>query len=215
MPPHRRPRAVTITDVARAAGVAPSTVSRAFTRPDRVNAVTREHVLAGRRAAWLPAQPGRPGARQSGAPAPWPWSFPTSPTPTSPASSRAPSARRRRPATPRHRRHQENRAGPSSGSWRRLGRVGRRLRADRLEPDAATQRLRPDRRAAPGRAGQPADSRRHQRGPRPRVGDRGRSSSTSASLGHRGVLFLAGPPESWLGRPALGRAQCGGQAAAD
>jgi DNA-binding LacI/PurR family transcriptional regulator len=45
MPPHRRPRAVTITDVARAAGVAPSTVSRAVTRPDRVNALTREHVL--------------------------------------------------------------------------------------------------------------------------------------------------------------------------
>lgn len=36
----------TITDVARAAGVAASTVSRAFTRPGRVNAETREHVLA-------------------------------------------------------------------------------------------------------------------------------------------------------------------------
>src|SRR5690349_24267465 len=44
-PPRRRPRAVTITDVARAAGVAPSTVSRAVTRPERVNAVTREHVI--------------------------------------------------------------------------------------------------------------------------------------------------------------------------
>jgi len=41
--PRRRP---TITDVARAAGVAPSTVSRSFTRPGRINAVTREHVLA-------------------------------------------------------------------------------------------------------------------------------------------------------------------------
>lgn len=36
----------TLTDVARAAGVAPSTVSRAFTNPDRVNHVTREHVLS-------------------------------------------------------------------------------------------------------------------------------------------------------------------------
>ena len=36
----------TITDVARAAGVAPSTVSRAFSRPGRVNHRTREHVLA-------------------------------------------------------------------------------------------------------------------------------------------------------------------------
>jgi LacI family transcriptional regulator len=35
----------TITDVARAAGVAASTVSRSFTNPDRVNVTTREHVL--------------------------------------------------------------------------------------------------------------------------------------------------------------------------
>jgi LacI family transcriptional regulator, repressor for deo operon, udp, cdd, tsx, nupC, and nupG len=41
--PRRRP---TITDVARAAGVAPSTVSRSFTRPGRINAATRDHVLA-------------------------------------------------------------------------------------------------------------------------------------------------------------------------
>ncbi len=40
--PRRRP---TITDVAREAGVAASTVSRAFTRPGRVNATTRDHVL--------------------------------------------------------------------------------------------------------------------------------------------------------------------------
>ena len=39
-------RRATITDVARAAGVAASTVSRAFTRPARVNHATREHVLA-------------------------------------------------------------------------------------------------------------------------------------------------------------------------
>lgn len=36
----------TITDVARAADVAASTVSRAFSNPNRVNAQTREHVLA-------------------------------------------------------------------------------------------------------------------------------------------------------------------------
>jgi LacI family transcriptional regulator, repressor for deo operon, udp, cdd, tsx, nupC, and nupG len=36
----------TITDVAARAGVATSTVSRAFSRPERVNHVTREHVLA-------------------------------------------------------------------------------------------------------------------------------------------------------------------------
>lgn len=43
MPPRKR---ATITDVAAAAGVAASTVSRAFTRPGRVNQHTREHVLA-------------------------------------------------------------------------------------------------------------------------------------------------------------------------
>jgi LacI family repressor for deo operon, udp, cdd, tsx, nupC, and nupG len=37
-------RAVTIYDVARAAGVAPSTVSRAFSRPGRVNAQTAERI---------------------------------------------------------------------------------------------------------------------------------------------------------------------------
>jgi len=39
-------RAVTLEDVARAAGVAVSTVSRALSRPDRVSARTREHVQA-------------------------------------------------------------------------------------------------------------------------------------------------------------------------
>ena len=37
-------RRVTISDVARACGVAPSTVSRALTRPGRVNAETAEHI---------------------------------------------------------------------------------------------------------------------------------------------------------------------------
>src|SRR3954454_5072559 len=39
-----RARAVTIYDVAEAAGVAPSTVSRAFSRPGRVNSVTAERI---------------------------------------------------------------------------------------------------------------------------------------------------------------------------
>src|SRR3954464_3653445 len=41
-----RPRAVTLQDVAREAGVAVSTVSRALSSPERVNATTREHVQA-------------------------------------------------------------------------------------------------------------------------------------------------------------------------
>ncbi|WP_460790350.1 LacI family DNA-binding transcriptional regulator [Nocardioides maradonensis] len=45
MAAHERRRRATITDVAKAAGVATSTVSRSFTNPGRVNAATREHVL--------------------------------------------------------------------------------------------------------------------------------------------------------------------------
>src|SRR3954447_7375211 len=41
-----RPRAVTLQDVAREAGGAVSTVSRALSSPERVNATTREHVQA-------------------------------------------------------------------------------------------------------------------------------------------------------------------------
>src|SRR5699024_4314866 len=43
-PPGAGGRSVTIYDVAEAAGVAPSTVSRAFSRPGRVNAETGERI---------------------------------------------------------------------------------------------------------------------------------------------------------------------------
>lgn len=46
MPRPKRSRRPTIVDVAEAAGVAPSTVSRAFSRPGRVNHDTRQHVLS-------------------------------------------------------------------------------------------------------------------------------------------------------------------------
>ena len=44
-PQRNRPKPVTIHDVARAAGVGISTVSRAFGNPGRVNPLTRQHVL--------------------------------------------------------------------------------------------------------------------------------------------------------------------------
>ena len=44
MPPEPPPRSVTIYDVAAAAGVSPSTVSRAFSRPNRVSAATAERI---------------------------------------------------------------------------------------------------------------------------------------------------------------------------
>jgi DNA-binding LacI/PurR family transcriptional regulator len=51
----RRARPVTLLDVAREAGVAVSTVSRALSNPDRVNVRTREHVHAvARRLAYRP-----------------------------------------------------------------------------------------------------------------------------------------------------------------
>ena len=71
----------TIYDVARAAGVATSTVSRAFTNPNRVSASTREQVLAA--AEELGYRP-NPHARAllSGRHHTVAWSSPTSPTRT-------------------------------------------------------------------------------------------------------------------------------------
>ncbi len=59
-----RPRKPTIYDVAEAAGVAPSTVSRTFARPGRVKSDTAEHIRQVAARAGLPvdrAVPGRAG----------------------------------------------------------------------------------------------------------------------------------------------------------
>jgi DNA-binding LacI/PurR family transcriptional regulator len=53
-------RRVTINDIAAATGVAPSTVSRALTRPDRVNRITRERIQAvARELRYVPSTPAR------------------------------------------------------------------------------------------------------------------------------------------------------------
>src|SRR5689334_22426297 len=44
--PNKEVPMATIADIAQAAGVSKSTVSRSFTRPDSVNAETRERILA-------------------------------------------------------------------------------------------------------------------------------------------------------------------------
>jgi DNA-binding LacI/PurR family transcriptional regulator len=49
VPEPRAPRPVTITDIARLTGVAPSTVSRALNKPGRVNEVTRQRIEAAAR----------------------------------------------------------------------------------------------------------------------------------------------------------------------
>src|SRR5699024_9312051 len=53
---------VRLEDVARAAGVAPSTVSRAFTRPDRVNFQTVERVMEAAGQLGYRREPPRPAA---------------------------------------------------------------------------------------------------------------------------------------------------------
>jgi DNA-binding LacI/PurR family transcriptional regulator len=56
----RARRAVTITDIAEATGVAPSTVSRALNKPGRVSAATRERIAAvARELDYVPDSPAR------------------------------------------------------------------------------------------------------------------------------------------------------------
>lgn len=56
---------VTIDEIAEAAGVSPSTVSRSFTAPDMVNAQTRQRVrTAAERMGYLPNRVARPSARK-------------------------------------------------------------------------------------------------------------------------------------------------------
>ncbi|WIB65187.1 LacI family DNA-binding transcriptional regulator [Curtobacterium sp. MCBD17_040] len=63
----QEPRRVTIRDVARAAAVAPSTVSRALARPGRVNAATRTRIEAAARALGYAPPRSERGTRDVGA----------------------------------------------------------------------------------------------------------------------------------------------------
>ncbi|MEP6631285.1 MAG: LacI family DNA-binding transcriptional regulator [Lapillicoccus sp.] len=194
-PPSRRPRAVTITDVARAAGVAPSTVSRAVTNPERVNVVTREHVLAvANRLGYRPS----PVARALG-------SGRTStlalvlPDITNPYFAGLIRGAERQAAATGYILVIGNSEESARSEWRIVEKLSRsvdgfvigssRMTDQRIHQ---THGLRPVvlvNRRTPGITSVSPDQ---ESGTRQIV-------DHLATLGHREVLFLAGPPESWLG----------------
>lgn len=75
---------VTIYDVAKHAQVAPSTVSRAFSRPGRVSAATHAKVMASAKALGYRSAP-PPRRSAPSATTAWASRSPTSPIPTSPS----------------------------------------------------------------------------------------------------------------------------------
>ena len=185
----------TIYDVAREAGVAASTVSRAYARPGRVNAETAARDLRGRRADRLPLRAASP-ARSASRPAPSRWWSPTSRTRSTARSSRAPqeAARRgglraaalrtpTRPAAGRAR-GRRARAGPRRGH--RAGQLAdERLR----DPD--------DRQAEAAGAAEPADPRDVLHRHRQRRAGCGGPSSTSARSATTRSPTSPGPEASW------------------
>ena len=194
MTPAPPPRAVTITDVARAAGVAPSTVSRAVTRPDRVNTVTREHVLeVANRLGYRPS----PVARALGSGRTRTLAL-VLPDITNPYFAGRDPGRRAsgRGDRPRPRDRQLGGVGPGGVADRREAAPARSTGSSRVEPDERPEIVQT---AVSGRLSSSTGRahRRHQREPRPGVGTR-QIIEHLVVAGPPGVLFLAGPPESWL-----------------
>ena len=195
MPPTRRPRAVTITDVARAAGVAPSTVSRAVTNPERVNVVTREHVLeVAARLGYRPSPVAR--ALGSGRTATLALVLPDI---TNPYFAGVIRGAERQAAATGHILVIGNSEESARAEWRIVEKLSRsvdgfvigssRMSDQRIRE---THGLRPVvlvNRRTPGVTSVSPDQ---ESGTRQII-------EHLAALGHREVLFLAGPPESWLG----------------
>ena len=184
--------------------MAPSTVSRAFTRPGRVNAATRDHVLAvAERLGYAPNPAAQ--ALESGRSNTVALVVPDITNPyfagVIKGAERAAAAGRADPGARRH----PGEPGPR-GAARPAPRPGRRrVRADGL-PDARP-RAAADRGAQPGRAGQPGLHRPGQRGRRLRRGhpaDRG-----PPRLARAPVVRVPGR----AGRVLVGRAPLGGAAA--
>jgi LacI family transcriptional regulator len=200
-------RRATITDVAEAAGVAASTVSRAFTRPERVNHRTRDHVLAvAEELGYAPNPAAR--ALESGRTNTLALLVPDISNPyfsgVIKGAERAAAAAgmvlvlgdtQENPATEEQ---LVRRLGPSvDGFVLSASRLpdAELLRAAELNPLALVNR------ATPGVACVVADF------------DSGTRQIVDhlASLGHRSLVFLGGPPESWSGA----RRWAGLQAAAE
>ena len=195
MPPQRRPRAVTITDVAQAAGVAPSTVSRAVTRPERVNAVTREHVLeVATRLGYRPS----PVARALGSGRNWTLAL-VLPDITNPYFAGVIRGAERQAAATGHTLVIGSSEESGRAEWRIVEKlagsvdgfliVSSRMSDQRIVQTAGLRPVVLVNRQTPGVNSVSPDQ---ESGTRQII-------EHLASLGHREVLFLAGPPESWLG----------------
>ena len=191
---HHAVTSPTIYDVARTAGVATSTVSRAFSNPQRVGEATRELVLRTARELGYEPNPHARALRRA-ARRPSRWCCPTSPTRTSSRSSAVRScARRPRPtrscwSTPRS--HRASSRSRSSG-W------PARWTASSSRPAGCPTRRSPN--------WPPTKTlvlvNRQVRGIRSVVLEQGEGCrqlvAHLASLGHTSIAYLAGPRHSWM-----------------
>ncbi|QVQ52359.1 LacI family DNA-binding transcriptional regulator [Spiractinospora alimapuensis] len=188
------PKRTTVYDVAREAGVAPSTVSRAFGNPRRVNATTRDHVLqVAQRLGYRPNPLAT--ALQSGRTATVAMLVPDITNPHFFGTIRGAERRASAAGVTFILGYTEESADNERNQIERLARSvdGFVLAASRL-PDAATVEL--------AREHNLALVNREVEGLPSAVVDNGRGSGQIvehlASLGHRTLVYLSGPRQSWL-----------------
>ncbi|NYI45683.1 LacI family transcriptional regulator [Nocardioides aromaticivorans] len=192
------PKRVTITDVAEAAGVAASTVSRALSTPGRVNATTREHILeVAERLGYVP----NPSARAMSSGRTHTFAL-LVPDITNPYFAGAIKGAERAAAaagktlvlgdtqeSPSVERELVQRLGPAVDG---LVIAAARGTDEDLAAAAGRHRLALVNRTLPGVAGVPSVVADYDAGTRQIV-------DHLVSLGHESLVFLAGPHESWSG----------------
>lgn len=192
------PRRVTITDVADAAGVAASTVSRALSTPGRVNATTREHILeVAERLGYVP----NPSARAMSSGRTHTYAL-LVPDITNPYFAGAIKGAERAAAAagktlvlgdtqenPSLERELVQRLGPAVDG---LVIAAARGTDEDLAAAAGRHRLALVNRTLPGVPGVPSVVADYDSGTRQIV-------DHLVSLGHESLVFLAGPQESWSG----------------